>query len=235
MWGKSFYSSNFNDLLNAKRMGMKVVVIDEENTREFKSMGCVVLSVLLPPFESINAELNGNAGAAKEIYINYLLNSEICKEAFATICTALFTGNDILFYVGADQDKNLTYGNTIMEFMFDMFGIPMGTIQYPPSGVLNDKNGALENRISIMFNKNLISFDTFCIQFPYNMYPSIESCYIILQLFGINPMHFNDKQSAIEFCRRVMNNNIIDLANKSNNKDSNMLSIMSFGNAGEEK
>lgn len=217
MWGKTFYSTDINELMAAKSMGIKTIVIDDD-APEFKRLGCVVLSILLPPFEAIDAELNGNIPASVSIYTQYLTSDIVCTQAFGAICTALYKGKDILFFISPDQAKNLNYGTILMNFMHDVFGITAGSLMYPESGILNNQIENIINRFSVMYLMGFIPFELFCMEFPINANPNIDCCYKMISDLQLNPNQFNSQNDMIMFCKRYMNQSIHAFENSKKNK-----------------
>lgn len=216
MWGRTYYSNDINELMRAQSMGIKVIVLDDD-APEYKRLGCIVLSVLLPPFSSIEAELNGDMQSATNLYLQYL-SEETCTEAFATICTALYKGKDIMFFVSPDEARNLNYAYTLMNFMYNVFGFPSGSLNYPDSGIIELNPNTQINKFSIMYLMNCIPFEIFCNEYPVDVLPNINCCFKMLTSLQIDPNRFGSQQQVQEFCRRYMDQSIqqFSIARKQN-------------------
>lgn len=205
MWGKVFYTNSIRDALTACSYGIKVIAIDDENTIEHKSSGIIVLSVLLPPFEAINQELNGNKRDSYNIYMNYLINTDICREAFGVILTALFYGKTILFYIAPDQAKNLDYGNILFNYLYNEFGITFGSLMDQNSGEMINTPDKICNRLNMMYATNSIPYEIYCNNYPMQFCPSREVALKIITSFGFDPNTISDFENT---ARRLMDQSI---------------------------
>lgn len=105
----------------------KVLYIGELNMNLPK--GFIECSVLLPPYEAVSAEIDGNIPAFEEIYRNYLTFSEQCYGMFATILIALKNGINITMYI--ENGDNLSHMNFLLRYIEQTFGIVVGTAERP--------------------------------------------------------------------------------------------------------
>lgn len=105
----------------------KIICISGEtnNYQQFINLtNTTVGAVLLPPYEASVAEINGDIAAFKQFYYAHLATN--CMDFLAIIIRALFNGDNILIYLTADEMK-MGYIKAFSEFMFNIFGIIIGT------------------------------------------------------------------------------------------------------------
>lgn len=105
----------------------KVLVLSEnqDNKTIFSSPNVIPASILLPPYESVMADLDGNTEMANIEYINYLCRKEpdmfICA-----ILAALLKGINILIYIGKDEAE-MPFVSSLIRLLYDQYGITIGT------------------------------------------------------------------------------------------------------------
>lgn len=125
--GSIYLVTDFDMAISAMNSNNKVLFVGELN-RNIPE-GFIVASVLLPPLESVSAEVDGNLEMAEQIYMHYLDTSEPCFGMFATLLVALYNGLNIVLYIDGGQD--LSYINTLLKY-FDMkYGLRIGTQATP--------------------------------------------------------------------------------------------------------
>jgi len=105
------------------RQGCKVIYIGELNMNLPKSF--VSFGALLPPYDALNAEIDGDKQAYAYIYENYLSSNQVVYEIFASIIVALYSGVNMLIYV--EEGDELSHLNFLLEYMQVKFGITVGT------------------------------------------------------------------------------------------------------------
>lgn len=124
----SIYLVTDFDMANASALnGSKVLFVGELN-RQIPDY-FIAASVLLPPYESVSAEIDGNIDAANYIYEQYLDTSEPCFGMFATILVALYNGVNIVLYIDGGHD--LSYINVLLKYFDVRYGLRIGT-QFQP-------------------------------------------------------------------------------------------------------
>lgn len=105
--------------------GSKVLYIGELNPNI--PQGLIECSVLLPPYEAVSAEIDGEMNAFEAIYGSYLTFSEACFGMFTTILVALNRGVNITMYV--ENGSELSHFNYLLRYFENTFGIIIGTAQ----------------------------------------------------------------------------------------------------------
>ena len=101
----------------------KVLFIGELNNQLPPNF--IEYSILLPPVEALEAEINGNMNMYSNIYSQYLTYTPYCQEAIATILAAISKGVNIIFYIA--EGNNLRHKDFLMQYFFNMFGITLGS------------------------------------------------------------------------------------------------------------
>lgn len=103
--------------------GYKVIYVGELNMNLPKTF--ISFGALLPPYDALNAEIDGDIASYAYIYESYLNNSQVAYEIFASIIVALYSGVNMLIYV--EEGDNLSHLNFLIEYLQVKFGITVGT------------------------------------------------------------------------------------------------------------
>lgn len=219
-WGRVFLSCNWNELSNALYNNIKVVVLDDD-TEKYRRIGCNIMSMLLPPYEAIDAECNQQFELAGQIYQDYLLRSENALAPIANIIAATYVEKDILIFVPPDEAKSLSFINVLAETLYSVYGIPCATLSDPTSNPFYDDTNlyTLSNRVELMYACNIISLDTLCDCHPYTDlnpiifprlvydlgYPNLEGMHLNQIQAYFNTMVFSRKDQRIELFKQDVN------------------------------
>ena len=219
-WGRVFLSCNWNELSNALYNNIKVVVLDDD-TEKYRRIGCNIMSMLLPPYEAIDAECNQQFELAGQIYQDYLLRSENALAPIANIIAATYVEKDILIFVPPDEAKSLSFINVLAETLYSVYGIPCATLSDPTSNPFYDDTNlyTLSNRVELMYAWNIISLDTLCDCHPYTDlnpiifprlvydlgYPNLEGMHPNQIQAYFNTMVFSRKDQRIELFKQDVN------------------------------
>jgi hypothetical protein len=219
-WGRVFLSYNWNELSNALYNNIKVVVLDDD-TEKYRRIGCNIMSMLLPPYEAIDAECNQQFELAGQIYQDYLLRSENALAPIANIIAATYVEKDILIFIPPDEAKSLSFINVLAETLYSVYGIPCATLSDPTSNPFYDDTNlyTLSNRVELMYACNIISLDTLCDCHPYTDlnpiifprlvydlgYPNLEGMHPNQIQAYFNTMVFSRKDQRIELFRQDVN------------------------------
>ena len=101
----------------------KVLFIGELNNQLPPNF--IEYSILLPPVEALEAEINGNIEVYYNIYSQYLTYTPYCQEAIATILAAISRGINVIFYI--EEGDNLSHKKFLMDYFMNMYGILLGS------------------------------------------------------------------------------------------------------------
>lgn len=101
----------------------KVLFIGELNSQLPPNF--IEYSILLPPVEALEAEVNGDTQTYNYIYTQHLTYNPYCQEAIATILAAINRGVNIIFYI--EEGNNLSHKEFLMSYFFNVFGITLGS------------------------------------------------------------------------------------------------------------
>jgi hypothetical protein len=203
MWGKLFYSHDFQDIRIAMASHIPVMVLADDNIAQYKSLGCFIMSMLLPPYESLSLEIDGNLDAAAKSYYDYLFQPQ-ASMCLGEIITALYVGKSVMLFVPPDEATNLKFPEILINFMSYNFGIIIGDIKNPDSAVVTFTNPqAVGNMANIMFEHDYIPFERYCEFIPNNIIPTQQVIAKIMQKFYYN---FNTPEECIDFCMGIILN-----------------------------
>lgn len=88
----------------------------------------IVCGDLLPSYEAISAELDGNLPASAAIYFNNL-NEKM--STLSLIIFSMYKGKNIILFLPEDESMNLNFANVFIQFFLQAFGIVIGTPNVP--------------------------------------------------------------------------------------------------------
>ena len=96
-----------------------VALVEDKNL--VQQIGAIQASILLPPYEAMEAEMNNNPVLFHEIYNSHLFMYEANKFVGALI-TALYEGKNICLYI-SDSSKTLLFNQELLSFFANNYGI----------------------------------------------------------------------------------------------------------------
>ena len=191
-YGSIILTNNEEEIRRLLISGVQPIVLADE-TEEFKYTQFLVASVLLPPYESAEADAMGNIQMADHIYIQYLSRPDIMK-VLATLVAAVYSGKNLALYIPRDVSTEFRFGITLIMFMRSTFGIGIGDeVGYigPDGGPMfssapmTDMSPQFEAmRLATMFMFDTIDLPTFAMEFPDGIVPTLDVAAKIVQMDG---------------------------------------------------
>lgn len=171
---------------------------DEDISRNpLIELGCNTIksSILLPPYDSVCAELDNEVNLAIQIYIEYLSSSDV-DMFICMILKALMNGSNIILYPGHDE-ADMPFIPVFLQYLTNYFGIIVGS-PYEPTQYDYRAFPVILNKLYL---HNLIDYQTLFILYPVDA-PIMEN--IIPKLIqDINPYVSNPSmQEYIEYFER---------------------------------
>ena len=120
-----------NDMSIATQLSANHLIVcisgDTQNYKEFiNATNDSVASLLLPPYEAVQREMDGDMNGFMHIYFAHL-GSPDCTAFIAILLRALFNGKNILIYLTKDESK-LNYIDYFNKFLTDIYGLTMGIV-----------------------------------------------------------------------------------------------------------
>ena len=201
--GQLYITTNIDAVYREQYRNTKILFLCDEK-QDVPGVEIIPASILLPPYESVMAELDDQKDVAAQIYIEYLCQKE--PDMFiAAIMAALLRGVNILVYLGPDE-ANMSFIGTLTQFLWNMYGIGAGT-DYNKFTI----NIALEPAIYCkLYFYDLINYEEFFILYPAGI--KIEEYVIPKLVYEINPyVEFPSKQAYEDYFNgykeRVKQNN----------------------------
>lgn len=185
MFANCYITNQVSDVQQMLIGGINVIALTED-IEDFRHTPIMIASILLPPYESSEADTFGDEEAAKAIYIQYLARPEIMK-VFATILAALHAGKEICFYIPMDESTAFKFGRTLLEFMANQFGIFVGDgigYGFHPEPSININPMYESARLNTMFLYDVMDLNTFAVEYPQSIIPNDLVCYKILAMYG---------------------------------------------------
>jgi|GEM_PF-2732048 len=89
----------------------------------------VEASVLMPPYQAMLAQVDGDMNRFKMEYVNYLMSTDAACTLIAIIGRALLQGINITLFVPKDEAQ--LFIEILLEYMAGAFGIVVGTQNRP--------------------------------------------------------------------------------------------------------
>ena len=116
-----------------------------------RSYGMIMASPLVPDYNVLEAEINGNMAEFQAKYDMYL-SSEPAVMYFATIMTALLLGKNILLFF-PPETQGLNYPNVLLTHILTRYGIQTRTQTLP----FRYNDNLTPSNTALMYNYNTIS------------------------------------------------------------------------------
>lgn len=116
-----------------------------------RSYGMIMATPLVPDYNVLEAEINGNMAEFQTKYDMYL-SSEPAVMYFATIMTALLLGKNILLFF-PPETQGLNYPNVLLSHIFVRYGIQTRTQTLP----FKYNDNLTPSNTAIMYQYNTIS------------------------------------------------------------------------------
>lgn len=207
--GTIYITCDIEMVKNSIYNNCKVVAITENaesiNTPDLTNVS--IASILLPPYQAVMAEMDGDMGTFYNLYGQHLAT----KEADSYICliiAALVRGINILIYIPKDE-FGLTFTSAFMQYLQMVYGITVGT-ENIPCNYNPEFNAVLCNRLYI---HEFIIYEEFMVAYPANVSISVEVIpQLMFDMEGYYPPLHNEQEAVIFF------NNYKNRIKQNNNK-----------------
>lgn len=141
--------------------GKVIYIVDESSMTSLMHPAVTTAGTLLPPIESIQAELDGNMEEAVRIYEQYLNSSEpsmyisiIVAAAIKQIPIGIMFGKDELV---------MKFPTTLINYLFRVFGLVVGIPNKVPSYIVAE---AMPYTLAMMYCMNFIDYPTYMEKHP---------------------------------------------------------------------
>lgn len=179
--------------------GGKVVYIVEEPKPIFSNHPAIITAgALLPPFEAIQAELDGNIYQANFIYEQYL-QQEQADPYIAILVAAALKQIPIGIMFGKDE-LEMQFPKMFIDFLYKFYGLILGI-----SGKIQPSISemAMPTNLAKLYNMNIIDYPTFMMKHPpLPINPSV----IHKMAYEVNPIiKIKDMKHYLEYFEMVKN------------------------------
>lgn len=198
MFGKMFISCRLDDVSNCIVNGGTVIALVDDDVEKYRYINCAIMGVLLPPYESLSAEIDGDTQTAASIYYSYLMTK---IDIIANILAALNMNKTILIHVPVEESMNFGFVTVFTSFFLNVFGISIGNDASVQPGISNEPV-FVARRADALFINGLIPFDEYCAMMPINMPPSENACGVMMR--SIN-YRFNSMIECVNYCSQYIN------------------------------
>lgn len=142
--------------------GAKILLISEEPIQEL--VNTIPATILLPPYPSVMAELDGDIENAYGQYIGYL-NSKEPSMFLAAVIAAALKGTNIVMVLGKNESE-MKFGMWFVEYMEATYGIRMqinNSVQFMYN---NAYDGVI---LTALYGYDLIGYVDFLTMYPYGL------------------------------------------------------------------
>lgn len=193
----TIYITTDESVVNSCINTHKIVILGEQNV---ENTSFIPASVLLPNYDALEAEANGDMNAFNILYYNHLQSRE-ANEFIGAIIKALIRGINILFFITKDESE-MGYCNFLLNYILQNFGINVGTKTQPFT-----YNPAYDSTIcNTLYYMNTIDCDEYLELYPMNL-PIDNEPIINKLIFDINPyVEKQDLESYTKYFNNLKNN-----------------------------
>lgn len=201
MYGTIFITNKLEEAQITMNHSFVLVFVDEESVKEYEYTGFLPVGVLMPPFESLSAEVDMNLDLAAQLYVNHLEEPNRQK-TFGVILAALRNGKNICLYVPNDQVMSFHFVVVLMNYMISKFGINIADrigLGFNPE-CLVDSNFEPARLNSIM-GSGYMDVTDYAANYPDNMYPSIDAAIELVKPYALQT---NDPNELLQFAYGVI-------------------------------
>jgi len=196
MNGKLYISSDFGDVRNVIANGTTVVALVDD-AEKYRYINCVIMGNLLPPYESLSAEIDGDTQTSAAIYYSYLMSK---INVIANILAALNMGKNILLFVPEEESMNFGFVNVLISFFLNVFGIKI-QCRFNDYYEISNEPIFVARRADALFVNELIQFDVYCAMMPQGVLPSEEACGRMMRSINYN---FSTMGECVNYCNQYI-------------------------------
>lgn len=151
-------------VLNYSLQGGRVVFITEDADPRLEYIpNKLSAKILLPPYEVVDAELDGRLEEAEVRYYNYLSTLEPA-DYISVMLAAMVTGVPLGLYFGSEI-KDLRYPSMFINFLYNQKGVIVGYRDVQPQILDN----YLPMVLSEIYGRGLLTVDKFMTYMPENV------------------------------------------------------------------
>lgn len=153
-------------VFNAQYVNQRVIAITESVPElSIFPPGLVNLgTILCPNVETMAAELDGEYEVSDMMYREYLTG--LVQDQFIVLMlAAIYKGTNVLLYMPRDEYTGLTFKNVLLDHVFKMYGVVIGT----PEVQFGFDPNFLPIILSKFYLYDYISLDEFVMKYPENM------------------------------------------------------------------
>lgn len=185
--------------------GGKIIYIVEEPSTKFSTHPAIITAgALLPPFEAIHADLDGDIIRSSAIYEQYL-NTQEADIYVSIIIAAAIRQIPIGIMFGRDE-LNMQFPKMLIDFLYRYYGLVLG-IRNKIQPYIEEQ--FLPVNLAKLYNMNLIDYQTFMEKHP-STFP-IHNMAISKLAYDINPpIKERTHQNYVEYfemVKRAIHNN----------------------------
>jgi hypothetical protein len=106
----------------------KVIALVDNAAEYFSNEQVFTMPILLPPYAALEQENIGNINGFWELYYKHLASPD-ADSCLALICTAMYSGFNILLYVSPDEEC-LTFTSALLKYMQDNYGLTIANKEH---------------------------------------------------------------------------------------------------------
>ena len=170
-------------VFNAPYVNQRVIAITESGPElNIFPQGLVNMgTVLTPNPEAMAAELDGEYEVSDMIYREYL-SGNVQDRFIVLMLAALYKGTNILLYIPKDEYTGLTFKNVLLDHIFRMYGVVIGT----PEVEFNFNPNYFPVILSKFYTYDYIDLNEFVLRYPEDI--QLSSDVVTKMTMDIRPM-----------------------------------------------
>lgn len=179
--------------------GGKVIYIAEEPAPRFKTHPAIITAgALLPPFEAIQLELDGNMVESSMMYEMYLMSEE--ADTYVSIIIAAALKQIPIGIMFGRDEINMQFPKMFIDFLFKAYGLVIGLQNKLVPYIMEE---ALPNNLAKLYCMNIIDYPTFMEKHP-NL--PINPTVISKMAIDVNPwVSTKDLNGYLEYFEHIKN------------------------------
>lgn len=205
MWGHIILINQYEDITTCIQNGYSVIALTDD-VEQFQYTPVLTAGVLLPPYEALSADIDGNIQMSDNIYYQYLMGIDRMN-VISTIIAALHMGKNLAFYIPFDESVSFRFAANLVQFFITNFGIYIGDgigLGFQPAPSLDISPQCEAARLEIIYNFDRMDFNQFCKEYPPNIIPTDICCAKIMQQFNYG---FQSTDDCRQYCYQIINQN----------------------------
>ena len=211
-------------MYNVLSMGFKVFLCTEDMyipPEVVNHPNCIKVSVLLPPYEALSAELNRDVGTMTMLYNQYLSTDPSAVSILGMMHIGLYQGTPLCICFGSEV-RDLEFWKVLLEYIQNAYGVTFAELGHIGGYIDTDY---VANTLYSLYVMRELTAAQVLVMYPKNLDFTIPLMNALSMEIG-HPPEINDFQSLNNFFKGIagsMNGSFINASGQ------NLRSPFTFG------